>query len=141
MDWKQIAYGAEYVPIEYRKHWLDKNNQQIPLRGVWHPDNRMRFAATACERLHAIMFVAEDCYVNGGLSKGAWIACNPHLFADEATSREVRISFPLWQAPAPHTAHHYRVDARHHKCLFMMSIDIRAAYPIVGINGDLPCPM
>lgn len=97
MDWRQIAYGAESVPMEYRKYWLDKNNQQIPLRGVWHPDNLMRFAATARERLHAIMFVAEEHYVNGGLSQGAWIACNPHLFADEATARGVLNSFPLWR--------------------------------------------
>jgi hypothetical protein len=58
-DWMQIAFGADAVPPELRKHWLDKNGQSIPLRGVWHPENTMRFAATARERLNAIMFIAE----------------------------------------------------------------------------------
>ena len=95
MDWRQIAYGAEAVPMQYRKYWLDKNNKQIPLRGVWHPDNPMRFSPTARERLHAIMFIAEERYVEGELSQGAWIACNPHLFVDEAAARGVLNSFPL----------------------------------------------
>ncbi len=42
--------------------------------------------------------------------------------------------------PPPRTAHHYRVDVRLDKCLFKTSIDICAAYPIVEINGDRPCP-
>jgi hypothetical protein len=99
-DWKQIAYGAELVAPHYRKYWLDKDDRQIPLRGVWHPRNRMRFAATARERLHAIMFVAEKEYSDGAFSAGAWIACNPHLFPDEPAARAVLAQFPLWK-PSP----------------------------------------
>jgi hypothetical protein len=100
-DWKQIAYGAEHVAPQFRKYWLDKDDRQIPLRGVWHPENRMRFASTARERLHAIMFVAEEEYSDGSLSKGAWIACNPHLFSDEASARAALAHFPLWKSAPP----------------------------------------
>ena len=96
-DWRQIAYGAEHVAVQYRKYWLDKDNRQTPLRGVWHTENRMRFTATARERLHAIMFVAEREYSDGALSKGAWVACNPHLFANETAARAALAHFPLRQ--------------------------------------------
>jgi hypothetical protein len=99
-DWKQIAYGAEHVAAEFRKYWLDQDDRQIPLRGVWHLENRMRFAATARERLHAIMFVGEEEYADGALSEHAWIACNPHLFPDEASARAALRHFPLWKSRA-----------------------------------------
>lgn len=101
MDWRQIAFGAEAVAPDFRKHWLDKDDRAIPLRGVWHPENKMRFAATARERLHAIMFAAEERYADGAFCEGAWIACNPHLFADEEAARAALASFPLRPVPAP----------------------------------------
>jgi hypothetical protein len=96
-DWKQIAYGTEHVASQYQEYWLDKEDRRIPLPGVWHPENRMRFAATARERLHAIIFVAEKKYSDDAFSNGAWIACNPHLFPNEATARTVFALFPLWK--------------------------------------------
>ena len=95
-DWMQIAYGAETVAPELRKTWLSDDNETIPLRDVWHPENTLRFAATARERLHAIMFVAEKNYRDGALPEGAWVACNPHLFHDETTASAVLAHFPLW---------------------------------------------
>ena len=109
MDWRQIAYGPEVVPPRYRKPWLDKNNQPTPFRGVWHPQNPMRFAATARERLHAILFVAEERYAEGALCEatlrecdlggsvceGAWLEYNPHLFVDEAQASAAFAGFPL----------------------------------------------
>lgn len=104
MDWRQIAYGPEIVPAQYRKFWLDKNKQAVPYRGVWHPDNRMRFAAIARERLHAILFLAEQRYGDGALCeavaiedrrKGAWLECNPHLFASKADAEAAFAAFPL----------------------------------------------
>lgn len=94
-DWVQIAFGAEHAESQWRKHWLDNENRLIPLRGVWHPDNTMRFAATARERLHMILFVAEERYDDSALREGAWTACNPHLFGSEAEARAVMASFPL----------------------------------------------
>ena len=101
-DWRQIAFGAEAALPEFRKHWLDPQNRLIPLLGVWHPENRMRFAATARERLHAIMFVAEERYGDDAISEGAWIACNPHLFGTEDEACRAFDCFPL--QPLPRTA-------------------------------------
>jgi hypothetical protein len=94
-DWRQIAFGAEAVVPEWRKHWLGKDGNPMPVRGVWHPDNPMRFAATARERLHAIMFVAEEHYQDDGLGIGSWTAANPHLFAAEEEARRALDLFPL----------------------------------------------
>jgi hypothetical protein len=93
-DWKQIAFSAEAAPVELRKYWL-RNNEPIPMQGVWSEGNPMRFAPTARERLHAIMFVAEETYADDLLTKGAWIACNPHLFRAEAAARAALQTFPL----------------------------------------------
>jgi hypothetical protein len=93
-DWKQIAFSAEVAPEELRKYWL-LNDRRVPMQGVWSERNPMRFAATARQRLHAIMFVAEEVYADDRLTEGAWIAGNPHLFRDEATARAVLQTFPL----------------------------------------------
>jgi hypothetical protein len=100
-DWRQIAFGAEAVPQEFRKHWLDPQNRPIPLLGVWHPKNPMRFAATARERPHAIMFVAEERYEDGAIREGAWIACNPHLFETEDEVKAAFDRFPIRPIPRP----------------------------------------
>ena len=89
------------LPPELRKHWLDKNRQSIPLCGVWHPKNTMRFAATARERLHAIMFVAEKRYDDGAICEGAQIAWNPHLFGNEDEFRRAFERFPLQPSLRP----------------------------------------
>jgi hypothetical protein len=95
-DWKQIAYGAEVVAPEYQKIWLTNDNKVIPFMGVWHPANTMRFAVTARERLHAIIFVAEGNYSDDALFANAWFACNPHLIADQSTAEAILSTFPLW---------------------------------------------
>jgi hypothetical protein len=100
-DWKQIAFGAEIVAPEHRKVWLTDDNRAIPVQGVWHPENPMRFAATARERLHAIIFVAEEHYRDGALPEVAWVACNPHLFPDNAACRAAFAQFPLRRAVSP----------------------------------------
>jgi hypothetical protein len=95
LNWQQIAFGAEDVPWDYRLVWLDNDNRATPLCGVWHRENPARFAATARERLHAIMFVAERRYEEGALTEGARIFGNPHLFRDEAEAKKVLGGFPL----------------------------------------------
>jgi hypothetical protein len=94
-DWRQIAYGTEFAAPQYQKYWLDKNGRRMPVRGVWHPQNPMRFARTARERLHAILFVAEKHYKSGSLTEKCWLCFNPHLIATEAEGRELAATFPL----------------------------------------------
>jgi hypothetical protein len=103
-DWRQIALGAEAGPLQYSKRWLDKHNQPIPLRGVWHPQNSMRFSQTARERLHAILFIAEKRYAARALTEGGWIACNPHLFAGEDDAKAAFAAFPLRPVPRASSA-------------------------------------
>jgi hypothetical protein len=100
-DWQQIAFGADTVPPEWRKYWLDQDDQLIPFRGVWDPKNPMGFASTARERLHAIMFVAEKRYDDGAVCEGAWIAGNPHLFGNKDEFRRAFKRFPLQPFPRP----------------------------------------
>lgn len=95
IDWRQIAYGGEAVREEDQKYWLDRHDRRIPLHGVWHPKNRMRFAETARERLHAIMFVAEKNYEDGEIPTSSWIAHNPYLFPNAVAARTAMSSFPL----------------------------------------------
>ena len=94
-DWRQIAYGAGAVAIEYRKYWLDKNNRRIPLHGVWHPRNQMRFSRTARERLHAIIFVSEENYEDGEIQTSSCVVFNPFLFSSriEACSAMRSVGF------------------------------------------------
>jgi hypothetical protein len=98
-DWTQIAFSSHSVRDEYRKFWIDKDGKKVPFLGVWHPDNPMRFAPTARERLHAIMFVAEDKYEDGGVRAQSWTACNPNLFKDKAEAEAALKNFPLWCQP------------------------------------------
>lgn len=99
-DWIQIAFGADRARPEFRKYWFGNDGKPIPLLGVWHADNPMRFAKTAQERLHAILFVAEERYEDGALTEGAWLACNPHLFGDEAQAKAALAQFPLKVLPS-----------------------------------------
>lgn len=96
-DWKQIAFGAEVVAPEFRKQWLGPDSKPIPMMGVFHPSNTMRSGQTARERLHAIVFVAEEQYADGALLENAWFAGNPHLISDEARAREILSTLPLWK--------------------------------------------
>jgi hypothetical protein len=95
-DWKQIAYGTETVAPEFRKAWLTNDDKVVPFMGVWHPRNSMRFAATARDRLHAIIFVAEEHYSDNAFLDNAWVAGNPHLFSDEAAAAAAISTLPLW---------------------------------------------
>ena len=94
-DWKQIAYGAEVVGEEYRKSWLTADDKAVPFMGIWHPDNPMRSAATARERLHMILFIGEEDYTDDGFLKNAWFAFNPHLVKDLAEAEKIASTFPL----------------------------------------------
>lgn len=94
-DWKQIAYGTEVVAPHFQKYWVNDQDERIPIYGVWHPKNTMRFAATARERLHAILFVSEQRYADEALTEKCWPCFNPHLIADEAQARALAAQFPL----------------------------------------------
>ena len=93
IDWRQISYGADAVHADYRKYWLDKDNRRIPLYGVWHPKNQMRFSKTARERLHAIMFVAEENYEDREIQRSSRVAFNPFLFPNMVAARSALRSF------------------------------------------------
>jgi hypothetical protein len=93
-DWKQIAYGAEVVEPQYQKVWIGKNDERLPLLGVWHPQNTQRFAATARERLHAILFVNEQTYRDSALTEECWLCFNPHLVT-ATQARDLAAAFPL----------------------------------------------
>jgi hypothetical protein len=95
-DWAQIALGPNAVEPELVKVWKNtKTGKFEPIKGIFQPDCPIRAAPTVQRRVHFIGFVCESSFTAREIAEKSFYCCNPALFPDEQTARQIMSSWPL----------------------------------------------
>ena len=87
-----IALGGAYVPEQYRMYWGEGKDRRL-VSGVFSPENSMKGASEARDRMHFIGFVNERTFAPDAYQDAIVFVANPHLFKDEA---EMRAAIETW---------------------------------------------
>lgn len=91
MDYIQLTRGNGHVPELAKRFWKKPGaDKPEPILGLYEDTDRPIGAKTLRERIHGILFIRDDGYVDGSIFKEACLACNPHLIKNEGECAKLR---------------------------------------------------
>jgi hypothetical protein len=95
-DRREIAWGSEAIPAQWRHHWITDDGTALPVRGVFDPKNPSQRARGFRDRVHFLVFIAETSYAPDEIARTARYKANPMLFEGAADVNAALSAFPLF---------------------------------------------
>jgi hypothetical protein len=95
-DRREITFGSEAIPQQWRHHWIADNGIALPIRGVFDPKNPSRRGQSFRDRVHFLVFIAEKSYAPDEIARTACYKANPTLFHGESDVNAALGAFPLF---------------------------------------------
>jgi hypothetical protein len=96
-DRREIAFGSEDIPHQWRHQWIADDGTALPIRGVFDPKNPSFRGGSFQERVHFLVFIAEESYAPDEIARIAKYKANPRLFDGEADLHTALSAFPLFR--------------------------------------------
>jgi len=96
-DRREIAFGSEAIPHQWRHNWIASDGTALPIRGVFDPKNQSRRAQSFRDRVHFLVFIAEKSYATDEIAKTARHKANPRFFEGETDASVSLRMFPLFR--------------------------------------------